>query len=63
LKEYNGNRMKESYKTKLKTLDKVLLLKEKGLSLRDIGEIVKLSPQGVANLIKKYGNKIKVEEK
>jgi len=38
-----------------KTLDKILKLKRCGLSLRDIGTVVKMSPEGIRNAIKKYG--------
>jgi len=40
-------------------LDKILELRKCGLTLRDIGVVVKMSPQGVSNAIKKYGNKNK----
>jgi len=36
-------------------LDKILKLKQKGLSLREIGALVKMSPEGVRNAINKYG--------
>jgi lambda repressor-like predicted transcriptional regulator len=37
-----------------KTLDKIIELKQKGLSLREIGILVKMSPEGVRNTINKY---------
>ena len=37
-----------------KTLDKILELKQKRLSLREIAVLVKMSPEGVRNAIKKY---------
>ncbi len=43
-----------------KEIDKVLELKEKGLSLRDIASVVKISHETVSKIIKKYK---KVENK
>jgi len=45
--------LKLDNKMDIKTLDKILELKQKRLSLREIAVLVKMSPEGVRNAIKK----------
>ena len=57
--------LKLDNKMDIKTLDKILELKQKRLSLREIAVLVKMSPEGVRNAIKKYNwirGKSKVEK-
>jgi hypothetical protein len=46
--------MKQTHKTNTEKLEKILLLKEKGLTLREIGLLVGLTAEGVRYLINKF---------
>ncbi len=45
---------KKTHKVILTKLDKILELREKGLTLREIGVVVKLSAERIRQILKKY---------
>lgn len=54
---------KKTHKTTVGKLDKIIDLKKKGLTLREIGVVVGLSAEGIRYLLNKYDLKKKEVKK